>query len=154
MKASALFLLIKNDQKTLSAYKSQIELKMSADKNNNSISSIMTRYNYDNFIEILNPDSLDSDFEVDDAKLKDFQHRIDSYLNIYVPDDVDLKTYVKGISTYLAFIAKRPLHPPGLEFANGARIIKKGNSYYCSGKRQFIKDDLSLCKFCVCKQLH
>lgn len=154
MKASALFLIIKNDLKTLSAYRSQIELKMSADKDNNSISSIMTRYNYSNFVEILSRDSLDQDFEIDDGRLHDFQQRIDYYLNTYLPGDQDLKKYIAGISTYLVFITKRPLHPPGLEFTNGARIIEKDSSYYCSGKRQFIKDDLSLCKYCVCKQLH
>jgi uncharacterized protein (UPF0305 family) len=153
MKASALFVIVKNELKTLSAYKSQIEQKVSADKDNNSISSIMTRYNYNNFIEIFSLDCLDTDFEVDEEKLRDFQHRIDSYLSIYMPDDADLKTYVKGISTYLVFIVKRPLHPPGLEFDNGSRIVQRDGSYYCSGKRQFIKDDLSLCKYCICKQL-
>ena len=154
MKASGLFLIIKNDMEKLSAYKSKIEQKILDDKDSNSISSIMTRYNYDNFIEILGSNSIEPDFEVNDDRLKDFQHRIDSYLNTYVPDDADLQTYIKGISTYLAFIAKKPLHPPGLEFDNGARIIKKDSFYYCSGKRQFLKDDLSLCKYCVCKQLH
>ncbi len=153
MKASSLLLIIKCDLEKLSAYKHLIEEKVLAEKDHNSISSVMTRYNYGNFTEILNSDGSGPDFEVDDARLKDFRHRIDNYLSIYVPGDEDLKTYVKGISTYLAFIVKKPLHPPGLEFGNGARIVEKDGSYYCSGKRQFIKDDLSLCKYCVCKQL-
>jgi|SRR5271157_788492 len=152
MKASELFAVIKNDMEKLSMYRSKIELKMLTDsEDSNSISSLMTKYNYDNFIEILNVSGDNLDFEVDEGKLKDFQYRIDNYLNIYAPDDTDLRLYIKGISTYLAFIAKRPLHPPGLKFNNGAEVFTKDNLFYCSGKRTFIKDNLSLCKYCVCR---
>jgi uncharacterized protein (UPF0305 family) len=152
MKASELLNAIKMDMEKLSIFKSMIEQKILADgPDQNSISSIMTRYNYDNFIEILNTSRIDPDLEVDDVKLKELQYRIDHYLNIHAPNDADLKQYIKGISTYLVFIAKKPLHPPGLKFDNGAEITKKGDLYYCDGKRMFIKDDLSLCKFCICK---
>jgi uncharacterized protein (UPF0305 family) len=152
VKASTLYLIIKKGLETLSTYKFHIEQKLS-EEDTGSISSIMAKYNYDTLVEILSRKCLDPDFEIDDKRLKDFQHRIDYYLDTYAPDDSDLKTYITGISTYLAFIAKRPLHPPGLEFDNGFRIVKKGSSYYCDGKKQFIKEDQSLCKYCICKQL-
>ena len=117
---------------------------------NNSISALMTKYNYDNFVEILNSNGVNPDFEIDDGELGDFRYRIDTYLSTYAPDDADLRLYIKNISTYLAFIAKRPLHPPGLKFSRSAGVFIKDNVFYCSGKRMFIKDDLSLCKYCVC----
>jgi uncharacterized protein (UPF0305 family) len=151
MKASVLFLKIKDDMGKLSSYRSLIQQKMSADENAGTISSIMTRYNYSNFIEILARKGIDQDFEIDDIKLNDFQRSIDHYLNTYAPDDVDLKTYITGISTYLAFIARRPLHPSGIEFSNNASVFEKNGCFYCSGKRTFIKENLSLCKYCVCR---
>lgn len=152
MKASELFRTVKNDLETLSEYTSHVERKLQ-DTDKRSISSIMTWYNYDNLVEILSRDDNDLDFEIDDSKLQDFQLHIGHYLDTYAPGESDLKVYITGISVYLAFIAKRPLHPPGLESGNGPHIVKNGNSYYCSGKRLFINDDKSLCKYCVCKQL-
>lgn len=152
MKASELFVTIKSDMKKLSVYKSKIEQKiLTGNEDSNSIGFLMTKYNYDNFIGILNSENIFPDFEIDDDKLRDFQHRLDNYLNLYAPDDADLKQYITCISIYLAFIVHRPLHPPGLEFSNGARVFEKDGLVYCSGKRTFIKEDLSLCKYCVCK---
>ena len=152
MKASELFDIIKSDMEKLSVYKSTIEQKILADnKDSNSVSSLMTKYNYNNFTEILNVNNIILNFTIDADKLKDFQYRLNNYLELYASDDADLKRYITGISTYLTFIAKRPLHPPGLEFSNGAKVFEKDGLFYCSGKRTFIKDDLSLCKYCVCR---
>lgn len=151
MKASALLSLVKVDLETLVSYRTLIEQKLRDDKEPGSIGSVMTRYNYSNFTEILCGKSVDLDFEVDEKKLEDFRHRIDNYLDLYAPGDEDLKKYVKGISTYLAFIARRPLHPPGIRFSSEATVFEKNGLYYCSGRRTFAKEDLSLCKYCICK---
>jgi uncharacterized protein (UPF0305 family) len=151
MKASILLLNIKGDLEMLSSYRSLLKKKLADDVNSSTIGSIMTRYNYDNFVEILDRDGIDPDFEIDDVKLNDFQYRIRHYLNTYAPEDADLQKYITCISTYLVFIAVRPLHPPGIEFSNGANVFEKDGSFYCSGKRTFIKEDLSLCKYCVCR---
>jgi|AGTN01.2.fsa_nt_gi Uncharacterized protein conserved in archaea len=151
MKTSELFLSIKNDLEALSAYVSFIRQKVKDETGSNTIGSIMTRYNYENLIEILGKSSVDPDFEIDDEKLRDFRHRIGYFMDTYAPGENDLKTYITGISIYLAFIVKRPLHSPGLDFGNNMRVVKTGDSYYCGGKRQFIKDDQSLCVYCVCK---
>ena len=153
MKASELFLSIKNDLEPLSAYASFIRQKVKDEEDLHTIGSIMTRYNYENLIEILGRNRIDPDFEIDGAKLQDFRHRIGYFMDTYASGEKDLKTYITGISTYLAFIVKRPLHPSGLDFGNGMRVVKKGDSYYCGDKRQFIKDDQSLCVYCVCKSL-
>jgi len=151
MKASDLFHIIKMDMERLSAYKSQIEQKLLDDKDDSSIGSLMTQYNYQNLQEILNTAGIDPDFIIDDAKFSDFEDSIDHYMGLYAPDDVDLARYIKVISAYLAFIVHRPLHPPGLRFSDGSEVYEKDGSFYCSGKRTFIKEDMSLCHYCVCK---
>jgi len=134
-----------------------------------SLNQTMSRYNLENFNEIVNSSFNGLDEEVDEEKLKDLQNRIDHYFSLYAPDDEDFKEFIKAISVYLIFIAKKPLHPPGIVFSNGAfkisdfespqtqpkvlteGVYEKEGVYYCTGKRIFMKDKLSLCKYCVCK---
>jgi hypothetical protein len=80
MKASILLLKIKDDMEKLSSYRSMIQQKLSADENPGTISSIMTRYNYGNFIEILDKKGVDQDFEIDDIKLNNFQRDLRSII--------------------------------------------------------------------------
>lgn len=125
--------------------------KMQDSGKKDSLNQTMSRYNLENFNEILNSSCNRSDEEVDEEKLKDIQNRIDHYFSLYAPDDEDFKEFIKAISIYLTFIAKKPLHPPGIVFSNGQRVYKKEDVYYCTGKRIFMKDKLSLCKYCVCR---
>jgi uncharacterized protein (UPF0305 family) len=42
-----------------------------------------------------------------------------------------------------------PLHPVGMKFPGGNRIIKKNGKYYCPVRDK--QDNIySLCEFCVC----
>ena len=113
----------------------------------------MSKYNLENFNEAINSSFEGLDEEVDEKRLKDFQKGIDYYFSLYAPDDEEFKDFIKAISIYLTFIAKKPLHPPGIVFSNGKRVYKKENTYYCTGKNIFMKDKLSLCKYCVCRQV-
>lgn len=152
MKSSELFLKIKQD---IEHYKSRVnDNNKNISENPDSIDYIMSKYNQDNFNEIMNL-SLDElgDYEIDEKELNDFQNRIDYFFSLYAPDDEDFKEFIKAISLYLTFIAKKPLHPPGTEFSNGKRVYKNQNMHYCTVKSEFIKDKLSLCKYCVCNQL-
>ncbi|WP_342459318.1 DUF2115 family protein [Methanobacterium sp.] len=158
--------------------------KMQDSGKKDSLNQVMSRYNLENFNKILNSSCNGLDEEVDEEKLKDLQNRIDHYFSLYAPDDEDFKEFIKAISIYLTFIAKKPLHPPGIVFSNGAfkisdfespqtfmfgalknqrffegpkpkvlteGVYEKEGVYYCTGKRIFMKDKLSLCKYCVCK---
>lgn len=148
MKGSKLFLKIRKD---LKCYKSKLECSNdSKHENINSIDRIMSKYNCDNFNEIMNLSIDEVDDEIDEEKLEDFRDRIDHYFNLYAPDD-EFKDFIMAISLYLTFIAKRPLHPPGIEFSDGNRVYKIHDKYYCTGKSVLIQDKLSLCKYCVCK---
>jgi len=150
MKSSQLFLEIKTD---LKRYKSKInDNNKDISENHFSIDYIMSKYNKDNFIEITNLSFPESDDEIDEKELDDFQKRIDYFFSLYAPDDEDFREFIKLISIYLTFIAKRPLHPPGIKFSDGKCVYEKQNIYYCTRKNEFIKNEMSLCKYCVCKQ--
>lgn len=145
MKTSELFLRLKKDMEEYKSRIKQDNIKCS------SVHQIMSKYNLENFNEIVNSSFEGTDEEIDEEKLKDLQNRIDHYFSLYAPDDEDFKEFIKAISTYLIFIAKKPLHPHGIVFSNGNKVYKKGDVYYCTGKSTFIKDKLSLCKHCICK---
>lgn len=149
MKTSTLLLKL---QKDIKPYGSKIKTKSDClDENNLSLHCLMSRYNLENYHEILNSKSKGLNDEIDVKKLRDLEERIDKYFILHAPDDEDFKKFIKTISTYLTFIAKKPLHPPGIEFSNGNNVFKRGDSYYCTGKIQFLKDKFSLCKHCVAK---
>lgn len=149
MKSSELFLKLKHD---IEQYIPKIKHNYGdVNEYKNSIHRTMSKYNFENFNEIINSSFEELDEEVDEEKLKDFQDRIDHYFSLYTPDDEEFKEFIKTISIYLTFIAKKPLHPPGIVFSNGNTVYKKDNVYYCTGKSVFIKDKLSLCKYCVCR---
>ncbi len=128
--------------------------KMQNNQKEGSINQIMSWYNLENFNEIMNASIEGLEEEIDEKELSDLQNRIDQYFGLYAPDDEDFKEFIKAISVYLTFIAKKPLHPPGIVFSNGKKVYRKDGVYYCTGKRIFIKDELSLCKCCVCKEIN
>ncbi len=117
---------------------------------NKSIHHALSEYNMKNFNELIHSNFQGED-EVDEKKLEDFKRSIDHYFNLYAPGNEDFKEFIKIISLYLTFIVKKPLHPPGIIFSNGTTVYKNGDSYYCTGKRIFMEDNDSLCKYCVCK---
>ncbi len=121
------------------------------DKENNSIVAIISAYNMDNFNEILGSVIQENDNEIDDTDLEDFKLSIDHYFNIYAPDDQEFREFIKIISLYLTYIAKKPLHPPGIIFSNGSKVYQRDGNYFCTGKTIFIKDEFSLCRYCVAK---
>lgn len=112
----------------------------------------VTRYDWDIFNEIMNQSCIDVPEEIDPARLEDFTFRINKYMDEHAPNQTDMKEYIRIISTYLSFIAKKPLHPPGMIIIDDLEIFRKGDDYYCPGKSKYMLDDLSLCKYCVCKK--
>ncbi|WP_321421734.1 DUF2115 family protein [uncultured Methanobacterium sp.] len=148
MKTSLLFQKIKGN---LKGYEKKV--KTSHDQgppHTADIHATMSRYNWDNFQEIMN--SLPEDYtgEVDVEKVKDIETRIDHYFQLYGAGDDEFKEFIKGISIYLALIAGKPLHPPGIVFSNKTTVYERKGVYYCTGKKIFIEEELSLCKYCIC----
>lgn len=152
--ASDLLSRIRRDLEGLSDYTSRIEQERQARAEDPP--GMLTRlgdYNYATYTEICHRDGVSPDFKIDSAIVQSFECTLNQYLDTYAPGKTDLKRYVLSISLYLTFIVKRPLHPPGPPFFGDLHIIQKGESYYCSGKKRFIRDPSSLCRYCVCKSL-
>lgn len=115
------------------------------------VSHAMSKYDLDIFHEILETDGIGSDHRIDSQELGRFTLQIDRYMDAQAPGQVQLKKYIRIISTYLVFIARRPLHSPDIAFFGNSKIVKKNNAYYCPAKSVYIKEKDSLCKYCVCK---
>ena len=149
IKSSKLFLKLK---RSIKPYKSKIKARETLMVGeNNSIHNTMSEYNLENFNLIINSSYKGSDDEVDENELDDFKMCIDNYFDLYAPDDKEFREFIKIISIYLTFIAKKPLHPPGILFSNGATVYQSEDSYHCTGKSDFITENNSLCKYCICK---
>lgn len=111
------------------------------------------KYNIEIFSEIRSRNYVDTLEEIDHEKLEDFILRINQYMDEKAPNQTDLKEYIRIISTYLTFIAKKPLHPPGMIVDGNKKIFKKGDNYFCPMKSKYILEAMSLCKYCVCKKI-
>ena len=67
--------------------------------------SLLTRYNYYTYKEIINrkhPGSLN--IEVDDKKVNDFKDRVDYYFEENSPGDYEYRDFIKYISLYLTSV--------------------------------------------------
>jgi uncharacterized protein (UPF0305 family) len=88
---------------------------------------------------------------VDEAHLADFRERIERYMSVQMPGNESFKNYISTVSVYLAFIAHRPLHPPGTRFSGGKVIALVGGIWRCPGKKEYAGDPAALCMYCVCR---
>jgi uncharacterized protein (UPF0305 family) len=114
----------------------------------------LARYNRKKFTELKDRDCPDISEEIDIRKLEDFTFRINKYMDENAPRQRDLKEYTHIISTYLTFIAKEPLHPPGMYVNENQTIFENGGIYYCPAKSKHILEEMSLCKYCVCRAIN
>jgi hypothetical protein len=152
MNASELLSRIKGELGNLTEYIARIERELQAGgKDPAGIISLLGDFNYTIYTEICHRDGVSPDFKLDPTTVEEFESALDGYFDTYAPGKTDLKRYVSNISLYLTFIAKRPLHPPGVPLSDEIRIVKNGDFYYCSGKKQFLDDPSSLCRYCVCR---
>ncbi len=77
-------------------------------------SDCMRRYNYETYLEITDPELSVVVADVDNDAIVEFESIVDAYMEAYAPNRPDLKNYIKLVSMYLAFVAKRPLHAPSI----------------------------------------
>ncbi|HWR07085.1 DUF2115 family protein [Sporomusa sp.] len=113
----------------------------------------VARYNREIFSEIKKRTCVNVSEEIDADMLEDFTLRINQYMEDNAPGQTDFKEYIRIISTYLTFIARKPLHPPGMFISDNQKIIEQDNNYYCPAKSKYIVSDRSLCEYCVAKCL-
>ncbi len=111
---------------------------------------VMAQYDNAVFKELLSAGNIGPGIPVDESRLADFKARIDRYMDDYGPGDQDFKAFVRIVSTYLAFVVRQPLHPPGMVISGGMAIEIRDGHWHCPGKKAQIKEQGSLCKYCVC----
>ncbi|GEM_PF-571104 len=117
------------------------------------ISRLVADYNQKTFQEIKNRDCIAVIEQVDVDQYNEFTFRIDKYMDQYAPGQDDLKRYIQIISAYLTFIARKPLHPPGMIFDGNKSVIIDNNKYYCPVKNKQLQGEFSICKYCVSQDI-
>lgn len=115
------------------------------------IAAVMNRYNLEVFYEIKNRKDIPVLENIRPHVFKDFTFRIDRYMDENAPGQENFKRYIRLISTYLAFIAKKSLHPPGMVISEGIEIAYRNGEYYCPLKNKQLQERFSLCAYCVGK---
>lgn len=116
----------------------------------NNLPVTMARYNFAVFKELQTAEGICPGVPVDGSRLADFRMRIDRYMDDYGPDEQGFKAYVRTVATYLAFIAQRPLHPPGMVITGDRTIELRDGHWRCPAKKEQVRVPGSLCKYCVC----
>lgn len=114
---------------------------------------LTAKYNLEMLFEIKNRICIDNIEDIDSNLLQELSFCIDRYMDENAPDQIDFKKYVRIVSTYLTFIVKKPLHPPGMIFSDGEKVIAKDDYFYCPLKNKQLNKELSLCKYCVSKDI-
>ena len=154
MHASELLTKIRHYLDEIPEYIAEIEMvRKTSDMPSSGSLHYLWDHNYAAYNEIKTRDRIEPDFEINPILVEKFEHDLKQYLDTYAPGKKDLKLYISAISLYLTFIAKKPLHPPDVPFSENFHIVKKGESFYCSGKGRFIRDPGSLCHYCICRPL-
>jgi uncharacterized protein (UPF0305 family) len=109
---------------------------------------VLLKYNIDTMLELKCQTRSVENKWIDDIKVDNLRAAIDTYMDKYATGQEEQKTFIKIISVYLTFIAKKPLHPGGFFDPAGKVVFKDGN-IVCPVKAKEINKDVSLCCFCI-----
>lgn len=131
------------------------------DENTDQTSKLRANFHIQNYTEImeLNIDEEDeSNIEVDDELVNDIKDELRRFFEGCSPEsEEEFKKFIIYTCIYLSLIAKRPLHPIGIDMHNGKTVFgeeKYGETvYYCDIKEEQSKiaKDYYTCQYCVCK---
>ena len=96
--------------------------------------------------------------KVDDELVNDIKDELRRFFEGCSPEsEEEFKKFIIYTCIYLSLIAKRPLHPIGIDMHNGKTVFgeeKDGETvYYCDIKEEQSKmaKDYYTCQYCVCK---
>jgi uncharacterized protein (UPF0305 family) len=112
-------------------------------------SACMKRYNDEAFLEITDPETKVVAREIDNDAIAELESALDGYMDAYAPDQPDLKKYIKLVSLYLAFVARRPLHPPRIIAPESTRGAATINRRYCAVGKRDADERFPICRHCV-----
>ena len=131
------------------------------DENTDQTSKLRANFHIQNYTEIMelniNEDD-DSNIEIDDKLVNDIKDELGRFFEGCSPESEDIfKKFITYTCIYLSLIAKRPLHPIGIDMHNGKTVFAKEENgetvYYCDIKEEQSKiaKDYYTCQYCVCK---
>ncbi|MDR2517293.1 MAG: DUF2115 domain-containing protein [Spirochaetaceae bacterium] len=140
------------DEKTLLKKLDSLNAEMAGDREV-SPAQKLSKYNLETMLELKNKafgKSLTNEAEfIDDTDIQMLKSAIDSYMDRYAEGQKELKIFIRIIAVYLTFIAKKPLHPESMFYADGKTIYRNGN-VVCPLRVHELTKPGSLCRFCVC----
>ncbi len=122
-------------------------------KRHRYLANQVAEYNRQTPQEIKSRDSVDVIADIDLEVFNEFTLLLTQYLADNAPGQENLQRYVRLTATYLIFIARKPLHPPGLLFADGQRLTAHGNTFYCPVKSRQLPGVPSVCQYCVSRDI-
>ena len=106
---------------------------------------------YENFLRLKGHGDAGIEEELD---LEEYTSLLDSIKDKSYSEDRKreaLTRFTTLVLAYLVFIVKEPLHPVGMVFPGGIRIIQKDLDYYCPVKDKQSETGMSFCEFCTCR---
>ena len=148
MKASELLAEI---QEKLKDYPIEyLKNKVTDERYKDPLTKKLAKYNSDVYDDIYGKVIFD-DFQIKDKVIQNINEDLTFYFDMYGPGDKESQDFTRYITLYLSLIAKRPLHPYS-ESKNDDVYVSEGK-YLCKNRIKYIKDEKSLCRYCVCQNL-
>ena len=126
-----------------------LKRKATDDRYPDSITKRLAIYNSSIYDEIYEK-NIEEDYEIKDSVIKNIEDDVDYYFSVYDPGDIETRGFTRELSLYLVLIAKKPLHPFGDNSAKDDIFLENGE-FKCKNRIIHIKDERSLCRYCVCK---
>lgn len=123
--------------------------KVTDERYKDPLTKKLAKYNSEAWDEIFAL-SIDEDYDIKDAVVDNIKQDINFYFDTYAGGDEETREFTKYISLYLALIARRPLHPFGENPIKDDVFLENGE-YKCKTRIMSIRDENSLCRYCVCK---
>ena len=126
-----------------------LKRKAMDDRYPDSITKRLAIYNSSIYDEIYEK-NIEEDYEIKDAVIKNIEDDVNYYFSVYDPGDIETRDFTRELSFYLVLIAKKPLHPFG-DNPTKYDVFLENGEYKCKNRIIHIKDERSLCRYCVCK---
>lgn len=153
--------LLKEMQEGIKDYDIGIFEKKLDDESAEDVTKLRAKFHIQNYNEIMGlniGENDESNIEISDELVSDIKDELYRFFEGCSPEsEEDFKRFITYSCIYLSVIAKRPLHPIGIDMHNGKTVFAKEEDgetiYYCDIKEEQSKiaKDYYTCKYCVCK---
>ena len=106
---------------------------------------------YENFLSLKGHEQVHAEDELDAQEYDSLLHSIRDKNDLEGRKREALTRFSGLVLAYLVFILREPLHPVGMVFPGGMRIMQMEAHYYCPVKDKQSGTGISFCEFCICK---